>query len=38
MTPQALKPGTRFVRLSFVLNDPAAPWATSLAEVKVERR
>lgn len=37
MTPQALKPGTRYVRLSFVLHDPAAPWASSLAEIRVER-
>lgn len=38
MKPEALKPGTRFVRLSFLLNNPSAPWATSLAEVKVVRR
>lgn len=38
MTPEQLKADTRFVRLSFILRDPASPWAVSLAEIRVERR
>ncbi len=37
MTAKSLKPTTRYVRLNFILHNPAASWTTSLAEVRVER-
>ncbi|WP_418392251.1 hypothetical protein [Victivallis lenta] len=37
MRPVRLRPDTRYVRPLFILKDPAAPWATSLAEATAER-
>ncbi len=38
LTPVKLAADTRYLKLNFVLHDFSAPWATSLAEVVVERK